>query len=146
MFMCTENQFNKEQLMSGFPVTHIHESNSLTDLLRYGKEEEYFIKCEMYSELKDRDNIDSVYKIVEFAQGVELTDISGNNLLIKQLIERGIRYLAFFSGGRDFIVNAIACSDHSVLDELIHNKEYKITDVPIQYPVKIQDLQDLLRV
>lgn len=136
-------QINKEQLMRGLSAVHKNESESLTYYLRMNKFGEPFINCYMYSELKDRQDLTSVFTLVEFNQGVELEDITDNSFLIRELLCFGIRYLAFFGGGRDYIVNAIACSDYNVLDELIHHKNYKITDVPVEYPVKIHDLQDL---
>jgi len=137
--MCITDDANQEQLMQGFPITHIKESDSLNDLIRIGKDEAYFIKCELYSELKNKNDINSVYKMVEFTEGVELGDIYVNAFLIKKLLALGIRYLAFLGGGREFILNAIGCSDYTILDELIHHNEYKITDVP----VIIHELTDL---
>lgn len=54
---------------------------------------------------KDREDIHSVYKIMEFTQSVEWTDITG---------------------------------DHTVLDDLMHHEEYKITDVPVQYNLRFK--------
>jgi hypothetical protein len=136
-------QENKAQLMRGLSVVHKNESESLTYHLRMNKFGEPFINCYMYSELKDRLDLGSVFTLVEFNQGVELEDITDNSFIIRELLCLGIRYLAFFGGGRDYIVNSIACSDYNILDELLHHKEFKITDVPVQYPVEIQDLQYL---
>ncbi|SKA98572.1 hypothetical protein SAMN05443428_1304 [Caloramator quimbayensis] len=136
-------QTNKEQLLRGLPIFHSEESAALTYNLLINDYGEPFKKCSMYSELKDSNDIGSLYSIVEFNQGVQFEDITDNSFLIRELLCFGIRYLAFFGGGRDYIVNAIACSDYNVLDELIHHKNYKITDVPVEYPVKIHDLQDL---
>lgn len=47
--------------------------------------------------------------LAEFIQGVELEDITGNEFSIEELLNLGIRYLAFFGGGRDYIVNAMSC-------------------------------------
>ncbi|MPM93512.1 hypothetical protein SDC9_140650 [bioreactor metagenome] len=135
------NQLKKEQLLRGLPVTHINESDSLTYYLRLNKFGEPFIKCYMYSELKDRNDLESVYTLVEFTQGVEFEDIVNNSFLIRELLCFGVQHLAFFDSDRDYIVNAIACSEYRILDELLHHKEYKITDVPVQYPVKIHDLK-----
>lgn len=137
------NQLNKEQLLRGLPVAHINESDSLTYYLRLNKFGDPFIKCYMYSELKDKNDLESIYTLVEFTQGVEFEDIVNNSFLIRELLCFGIQYLAFFDSSRNYIVNAIACSEYSILDELLHHKEYKITDVPVHYPVKIYDLKEV---
>lgn len=136
-------QANKEQLLRGLPISHSEESAALTYNLLINDYGEPFKKCSMYSELRDRGDIKSLYSIVEFNQGVQFEDIAHNSYLLRQLSCLGIRYLAFFNGSREFIVNAIACNDKAVLDELLHKRNYKITDVPVEYPVKIHDLQEL---
>lgn len=137
-------QANKEQLLRGLPIFHSEESATLTYNLLINDYGEPFKKCSMYSELKDRGDINSLYSIVEFNQGVQFEDIADNNsYLLRELLSLGVRYLAFFNGSREFIVNAIACNDKTILDELLHKRNYKITDVPVEYPVKIHDLQDL---
>ncbi len=103
----------------------------------------------MHSELRDRRDITSIYQIVEFKEGVEFDNIANNSYLMRELQCLGIQYIAFFNSSREFIVNAIGCSDYNVLDEMIRSKGLEITDVPLEHPVKIfeiQELQDLLYV
>lgn len=141
-----DNELNKEYLLKGFPVCHLNESKNLTYILRLNKYYKPLIKCHVYSELKNRNNPSFIYTIAEFNQGVELEDICNNPFLISDLLELGIRYIAFFSGDIQYIINGIACSDYIVLDEAIHQSKYRITDVPISNTIKIYDLQDYIQV
>lgn len=131
-----------EQLLRDLPITLLVESDNLTYYLRLNKYGEPFIKCCMYSVLIDKTDVHSSYSIVEFTQGVELEDIANNSFLIREMLCFGIRHLAFFGGGRNYIINAIACSDYNILDELL-KQNFKITDVPVKYPVKIHDIQEV---
>lgn len=133
----------KKQIMQGFRSTHLNESDRLTYYLRMNKYGEPFIGCYMYSDLEDSTDINSHYQIVEFNQGVKFEDISENSFLIRELLCFGINYLAFFGGGRDYIVNGIACNNYNVLDNMLNYKKQKMTDVPIEYPVKIYDIKEI---
>lgn len=127
-------QVNKQHLMKGFPILHTEESADLTYQLLINDFGEPFKRCSMYS----RYDLATIYKVVEFNQGVQFSDIADNAYLLSELLYLGVRYLAFFDGSREF-VNAIGCSEYGILKELVQREKYKITDVP----VKIHDLNDL---
>lgn len=128
--------------IKGLPIIHINESDRLNYYLKLNKYDAPFIKCYMYSELKDINDQGSIYTLVQFT-AVEFKDISDNSFIIRQLLMLGIRYLVFFGSDKNYVVNAIACNDESILKELLDNKNFMITDAPVLYPVKIHDLKEV---
>ena len=146
MSIIDDIQTNKEQLLKGFPVAHIKESDNLTYYLHINKYSEVFSKCHMYSKLKDEEmDIESAYQVVEFIQGVELGDIANNSFLLRELLCLGLKYIVYFGNSHYYIINAIAASNSSVLEDLIYKIEYRIADVPLDYPVEIMEIADLER-
>ena len=133
-------QTNKEQLLQGFSILNLEESANLTYNLLIGLYGEPFKRCSLYSELKDRSKLESIYFYVEFTGGTEYGDIANNTYLLRELLYYGIKHLVFFNSDKAFVVNAIATSELTALSELIQRYNFTPADAELQCLLEVIDL------
>lgn len=136
-------QTNKEQLLQGFSILHLEESADLTYNLLIDLYGEPFKRCSLYSELKDRNKLESIYFYAEFTGGTEYEDIVNNTYLLRALLCCEIKYLIFFNSNTDFVVNAIASSEYAILNELIQRYNFTPSEAELPCQLDVIDLAKL---
>lgn len=143
--MSIENDIetNKEYLMLGFPILHLDESAALTYNLRINKYNEPFQRCSLYSELKDMSDPGSSNLFVEFTGGTSYFDIVNNSYLLRELLYFGIKHLVFFNSSTEFIVNAVAAREYTILNELIQRYNFTPAEAELPCQLEIIDLAKL---
>lgn len=128
------NVHNNEYLQMGFPVMQQVESDYLTALWRITDCENSFLKkCQMYRQLENNTDLNSIYAFVEITGFIGLKDIINNCYLVSQLLVMDMQYLVF----NEEIGAALACNDCNTLKKLIiytkaglqENNIFKIVDL-----------------